>query len=404
MTPRQLVKRHGNNLISWGQEIEPNTIEQALATSRLPFIAGHVALMPDAHLGMGSTVGSVIPTQGAIIPAAIGVDIGCGMLAAETDLTADGLPDDLGKLHSWIAKVVPAGLGKGHDQRIWQQNPKMPVFKYDLPGLVDLSNKLQHKVIEQLGTLGSGNHFVEVCLDERDRVWVVLHSGSRGVGNEIAKVHIDGAKKMMKRYFIDLEDPDLAYLVSGTSAFNAYINDMLWAQEYARLNRDRMMDAVLTQLFAFINPDQISQLHGVGHEVSRINCHHNFTQMENHFGKNIWITRKGAIKADVGDMGVIPGSMGTRSYIVSGLGNTAAYNSCSHGAGRRLSRTKARAQLTVESLQESMAGKTWNDRDAKALLDEHPDSYKDIDQVMADQRDLVKIEHTLHQILNYKGV
>ncbi len=373
-------------LLSWATHVDPNTIEQAERSSRLPFVDGHIALMPDAHFGLGATVGSVIPTRGAIMPAAVGVDIGCGMIAVETDLVADGLPDDLDRLHGYVAKVVPAGVGKGHESD--SQYPAKLA-----PHAVEFSDKERTTAHKQFGTLGSGNHFVEVCLDERERVWVVLHSGSRGIGNQLAKKHIEGAKGLMKKYFIELEDPDLAYFVERTPEFDAYIADMLWSQEYAFGNRAKMMDAVLTQLFGFV---------GAGKEVQRINCHHNFTQREHHHGKNLWITRKGAIKATPDDLGVIPGSMGTRSYIVRGKGSPASYASCSHGAGRRMSRGEARRTLTEDSLVTAMKGKAWNN-DAKTLLDEHPDSYKDIDQVMADQADLVEVEHTLSQILNYKG-
>lgn len=388
MTPM----REGD-VLSWASEIDENTMEQAQRTATLPFVEKPLALMPDAHWGMGATVGSVIATHGAIIPAAVGVDIGCGMIAAETDLTASGLPDDLSKLHDFIALVVPAGVGKGHegDNR----------FPSDLATrATHFTDKQRGTAHAQFGSLGSGNHFVEVCLDERDRVWVVLHSGSRGIGNQLATLHIDGAKGLMKRYFIDLEDPDLAYLIEGTSEFDAYIADMLWAQEYAMGNRQAMMDAVLTQLWGFVGVTDPE----VGHVVQTINCHHNFTERENHHGRNVWLTRKGAIRAREGDKGVIPGSMGTRSYIVSGTGNPASYQSCSHGAGRRMSRGQARRTLDVETLREAMRGKAWNDADAGALIDEDPRSYKDIDRVMEDQRDLVTVEHTLSQVLNYKGV
>lgn len=375
-------------LLSWASTVDDNTVEQAERASRLPFVEGHVALMPDAHFGIGATVGSVIPTRGAIIPAAVGVDIGCGMIATRLPFSSGALPDDLDKLHGFIASVVPSGVGKGHTNGLAYS----PTFtKRDAPPLTD---KQERTVAEQFGTLGSGNHFVEVCLDEEDRVWVVLHSGSRGIGNQLAKQHIDGAKGLMKRYFIDLEDPDLAYLVEGTEEFASYIEAMLWAQDYAFANRQRMMDAVITQVRGFVGYDF--------DPVLTVNCHHNFTQREHHHGKNLWITRKGAIKAGADDLGVIPGSMGTRSYIVQGKGNPASYSSCSHGAGRRMSRGEARRTLTEESLTEAMAGKAWN-HDPKALLDEHPESYKDIDQVMADQADLVEIRHTLSQILNYKG-
>lgn len=387
------TSHENGKLLAWGSDIEPATIEQAARTSRLPFVEGHVALMPDAHVGIGATVGSVIPTQGAIIPAAVGVDIGCGMIAVETPVHASALPDSLDRLHGHIAKVVPSGVGKGHEVG---QRPGMPsdLVAYAMSHF-DYRTNLCDTAFRQYGTLGSGNHFVEVCLDERDRVWIVLHSGSRGIGNKLATQHIESARGLMKRYFIDLEDRDLAYLVEGTPEFDAYIQDMLWSQDYARGNRDAMMDAVLIQFKGFLGWDF--------DELRRVNCHHNFTQKEHHRGRNIWVTRKGAIKADKGDEGVIPGSMGTRSYIVSGLGNPASFNSCSHGAGRRLSRGAARKQLTVDSLRDAMKGRAWNETQAEALLDEHPDSYKDVDQVMADQADLVEIQHTLHQILNYKG-
>ena len=399
MTPSKI-----GNVLTWGSDVEEATIEQAAKASRLPFVHGHLALMPDAHVGMGATIGSVIPTKGAIIPSAIGVDIGCGMIAVETDITADGLPDSLDPLLSMIAAVVPSGVGQGHTFRSdWDRERhtrKVPPYN----GPAHLTGKQVKKITDQFGTLGSGNHFFEVCLDERTRVWIVLHSGSRGIGNELAQRHINGAKGLMKERFIQLEDPDLAYLVEGTPEFSAYISDMLWAQRYAAASRERMMDAALVQFWGFLGTQEDVSEYSVGREVQRINCHHNYTERENHNGANVWLTRKGAIRARVGDLGVIPGSMGTSSYIVRGLGNRASYTSCSHGAGRRMSRGRARRELTVESLREEMGDRTWNADHAEALLDEHPDSYKTIDQVMADQQDLVTIEHTLHQILNYKGL
>ncbi|GLX02573.1 RtcB family protein [Microtetraspora sp. NBRC 16547] len=384
-----MPNRVAPNLLSWATDIEPSTIEQAARAARLPFVPGHVALMPDAHVGLGATVGSVIPTQGAVIPSAVGVDIGCGMVATETTLTASDLPDSLAALMPLVERRIPAGVGKGHED---------PAIDDALDAIgrphTELSTKQEKTTACQFGTLGSGNHFVEVCLDERDRVWTVLHSGSRGIGNQLATRHIAEAKKLMARYFITLEDPDLAYLVQGTPEFTAYIRDMLWAQRYAMASRARM-DAVLSAaLFSVV---------GTGDRVRTINCHHNFTQQESHRNKELWITRKGAIKADTGDHGVIPGSMGTRSYVVRGLGNPSSYNSCSHGAGRRMSRTEARRRLSAESLAEAMAGRTWNADRATALVDEHPEAYKSIDQVMEDQRDLVEVEHTLRQIFNYKG-
>jgi len=375
------------NVLSWATDLDPNTLDQAARLAQMPFIEGHVALMPDAHLGKGATVGSVIATKGAVIPAAVGVDIGCGMIAACLDLTSHDLPDDLAPLHRGIADAVPAGVGKGHQhgRDIATAKPTRAWDRFG-DGLVGTARS-------QIGTLGSGNHFVEVCLDEDDRVWLVLHSGSRGVGNKLASFHIEHAQRLMKEWFINLADRDLAYLVQGTPDFDEYISDMLWAQDYAMTNRSLMLEATLAAVSEFlVRPVQVED---------QINCHHNFTQMERHHGKNVWLTRKGAIKADTGARGVIPGSMGTRSYIVSGRGSEASFCSCSHGAGRRLSRTKARQELSVESLESAMRGIAWNG--SGALLDEHPDAYKDIDTVMENQRDLVSVDHTLHQILNYKG-
>ena len=258
----------------------------------------------------------------------------------------------------------------------------------------ELSAKQERTVATQFGTLGSGNHFVEVCLDDADEVWLVLHSGSRGIGNQLAQRAIEDAKGLMKRMFITLEEPDLAYLVEGTPEFDTYIADMLWAQAYAFASRQKMMDAAQRSLFEVV---------GRGSVVKTVNCHHNFTQREHHLGRDVWLTRKGAIKAGVGDEGVIPGSMGTRSYIVRGRGAAASFESCAHGAGRRMSRSRARRELTVDSLTSAMEGRTWNADKATALLDEHPSSYKSIDQVMADQEDLVEVTHVLRQVFNYKG-
>jgi RNA-splicing ligase RtcB len=698
------------NLVSWASEIDEGTIMQAARAARLSVVAGHVALMPDAHVGIGATVGSVIPTENAIIPAAVGVDIGCGMVATETTLTAADLPDTLAALMPLVERRIPAGVGKGHS------DPSMDraLSEIGRPH-TDLTVQQEKKVSDQFGTLGSGNHFVEVCLDERDRVWTVLHSGSRGIGNLLATMHINRARKLMKTQAIGLEDPDLAYLTQSTPEFTAYIEDMLWAQAYAMGSRARMDKVLVNALFrvagsgqrvrtincfagetgvltsggmrpiaelaggvhellstdgewvkapvrsfghqklmrvrlsrngvekvVYATPEHrwllrthtsggtrywgkrpaeatttqlkrgdrlawtfakrpdgmgvdregaargfvfgdgsvtspnrsravfcgekdlhlldlfegignplrtydsmkvitglpvdwktstpslestpsylygwvagyfaadgevgktgrptlssasrehlervrvICNLIGVGtygirehkrlgfgseptslyllglmrgdldpsfflipahrerfeagrgaverrgwtvsaiEETDRVeevfcavvdgthafaledniltrNCHHNFTQQETHYDKSLWITRKGAIKADTGDEGVIPGSMGTQSYIVRGLGNPESYNSCSHGAGRRMSRTKAKRQLSAESLTEAMRGRTWNADRAAALVDEHPEAYKPIDQVMRDQKDLVEIQHTLRQVFNYKG-
>jgi RNA-splicing ligase RtcB len=379
-----------DKLVSWASDIEQETIRQAEKTARLPIVEGHVALMPDAHVGLGATVGSVIPTKNAVIPSAVGVDIGCGMVAAELDVTDDQLPDTLQPLLGRIERAVPAGVGQGHDRVA--RNAERWLATH--PPATELSGDRATKAAKQFGTLGSGNHFFELCVDERRRVWVVLHSGSRGIGNQLAQAHIATARRLAKHLQLRLEDPDLAYFVEGTPEFQAYIADMLWAQEYARANRDQMMDNAMREVFAFI---------GFGRETRRINCHHNFTEREVHNGTELWITRKGAIKADVGDLGVIPGSMGTRSYIVRGKGNPASWTSCSHGAGRRHSRTKAKKLFTGADLAAQMSGKVWLAKRADALVDEIPAAYKDIDQVMADQADLVEVLHTLHQVLNYKG-
>ena len=394
-----MPRRISDRLVSWASDIDDNTLAQAARAAGMPFIAGHVALMPDAHLGLGATVGSVIPTDGAIIPAAVGVDIGCGMIAVETSLVAGDLPDDLRRLLSRIERAVPAGVGRGHDLR---KNPDPPggIWLREHPNDSIARSGLGERAVSQFGTLGSGNHFVEVCLDEHGTVWVVLHSGSRGVGNRLAMSHIQTAKGKMKEYTISLPDPDLAYLVEGTPEFDEYMTDLLWAQRYALANREAMMDAVLRALRAELRRHKTAAPFT---EVRRVNCHHNYTARDRHLGRDIWVTRKGAIRAREGDPGVIPGSMGTNSFIVRGLGNPLSFHSSAHGAGRRMSRRQAKRQFTPEQLAEAMEGKTWLSDRARDLLDEIPGSYKDIDVVMRDQADLVAIEAELTQILNYKG-
>jgi tRNA-splicing ligase RtcB len=389
MPPQRISER----LISWASDLEPETLAQAERTAGLPFIAGHVSLMPDAHLGMGATVGSVIPTEGAIVPAAVGVDIGCGMIAVETPLRAADLPDDLGRLLRRIERSVPAGVGEGHDVRGRDEPPGAAWLRAD-PNERVASGGMERRAIEQFGSLGSGNHFVEVCLDEEETVWAVLHSGSRGVGNRLAMHHIDAAKRGMGSGLSDLPDKDLAHLSEGTPEFDDYVTDLLWAQRYARANREQMMDAVLAALRAVTRPFG---------EVRRVNCHHNYSAREEHHGREIWVTRKGAIRAREGDAGVVPGSMGTPTFIVRGLGNPLSYHSAAHGAGRRMSRTQAKKRFTPRQLADAMEGKTWLAGKARALLDEIPGSYKDIEAVMADQADLVGVERRLTQVLNYKG-
>jgi RNA-splicing ligase RtcB len=377
---------------NWASSYDPNAMLQAERVGRLPFVEG-VRLMPDMHYGMGATVGSVIGTNGAIIPSAVGVDIGCGMMAVQWDMVASELPDDLEAFMPHVSRSIPAGVGQGHEHTSsradtwWKTNRDRFQTEID----ADLSKK----ATTQFGSLGSGNHFFEICLDENDSVWFVLHSGSRGLGNIVASRHIKEAKKFNKELNRSLEDTDLAYFLDDDPGFTAYITDMLACQDYAAENRNQMMRSVTKAWKEFIGRPLATKL--------SVNCHHNFTEPEMHGGKKIWVTRKGAIKADIGDLGVIPGSMGTRSYIVRGLGNADSYCSCSHGAGRVHSRSAAKKLFTTDDLRASMEGKVWNASRADSLVDEIPASYKDIDVVMEDQKDLVAPIFQLHQILNYKG-
>ncbi len=377
------------------EEIEPKTMAQLVNTASMPFVEG-VAAMPDCHLGRGSTVGSVIATRGAIMPAAVGVDIGCGMIAVETTKDASDLPDSLDDVLTGIERRVPTGFS-GNSKISTSAGHRLKQLS-EGPQTIGFLDAVNIRWASQLGSLGGGNHFIELCLDERDVVWVVLHSGSRGIGNKLAQRHIKTAQKLTDQCHLSLPDRDLAYLPEGLPEFDAYVSDLLWAQRYALLNREEMMDRVLTELshLWFGGPH-----HGQALTRRRINCHHNFTQMENHHGKNLWITRKGAIQMREGQPGVIPGSMGTETYIVSGKGNAASYESAPHGAGRRMSRTQARKQFNMEELKLRMQGVTVRLR--PELLDEHPDSYKDINEVMKHSAPLVTVEHTLKQVLNVKG-
>jgi tRNA-splicing ligase RtcB len=375
--------------------IERQALQQLINTSESPVLAGHLAVMPDCHYGKGSTVGSVIPTAGGIIPAAVGVDIGCGMIAVETIFSAGQLPDNLSGIETGIERRIPLGAGA-------KNNKITTSAKKRIDKLSEKAKGVDYRAFsgwqEQLGTLGSGNHFVEVSLDEAEHVWLVLHSGSRGVGNRLAGHHIKTAQKLMAIHKVPLKDRDLAYLPEDSPEFHEYIRDLLWAQDYALANREEMMDRAMTELSHVMFGEG-------GHEQAitrqRINCHHNFTQMETHFGRNMWITRKGAIQMKPGQLGVIPGSMGTRSYIVSGLGNPLSYDSAPHGAGRRMSRNQARASFTMADLEKSMEGVAARLR--PQLIDEIPGAYKDIDQVMENSKELVTIERTLKQIVNVKG-
>ncbi len=386
-------------------DVEDQAMEQLINCSRLPFIHKHVAVMPDVHLGYGATVGSVIPTKGAVVPSAVGVDIGCGMVAQRLDITSAALPDSMALVRSEIERVVPHGRtanGKaGVDRGGWGTVPEYTVglrWRNELAPtweqlIINYPLIKKGNLVNHLGTLGTGNHFIELCLDEEDRVWVMLHSGSRGVGNRIGTYFINLAKLECERWHVTLPDRDLAYLPEGTLHFDGYMKAVGWAQDFARINRELMLAAVMGVLIREFGcgpaPEQA------------INCHHNYVQRENHFGANVLVTRKGAVRAREGDLGIIPGSMGERSFIVRGKGNADSFNSCSHGAGRRMSRTQARKQFTADDLAAQTEGVEC--RKDEGVVDEIPSAYKNIDDVMASQTDLVDVVHTLKQFVCVKG-
>ena len=393
-------------IYSWtrGVLFEHSAKTQLRQLASLPFLHKHIAVMPDVHAGIGSTVGSVIATKGAVIPAAVGVDIGCGMIAAKTSLTAADLPDNLKDLRSFIEKKVPHGRtanGGPGDRGAWHDLPpsvKSTIADTNLDiGFAKIVEKhpkiLKGNLWNHLGTLGTGNHFIEICLDETDSVWVMLHSGSRGVGGRIGSYFIDKAKREMERWYVSLPNKDLAYLPEGSVLYDDYLLAVSWAQKFAMINRDVMMRATLGALEAAVKPFTI-----LGDAV---NCHHNYVSMEHHFGANVLVTRKGAVRARTTDLGIIPGSMGTRSYIVRGKGNPDSFHSCSHGAGRKMSRTEAKKTFTLEEFAKAMEG-VESRRDID-VIDEAPMAYKDIDEVMAAQADLVDIVHTLKAIVCVKG-
>jgi tRNA-splicing ligase RtcB len=394
----------GRHVKMWtrGVPVEPKAKEQLANTARMPFIFKHLAAMPDVHLGIGATVGSVVATKGAIIPAAVGVDIGCGMMATQTTLKAADLPESLGKIRSRIERAVPHGFVTIQGRSLkgaWAVAPDSVLTRWRglagrLDPIVEKYPRLKPKSPqEQLGTLGGGNHFIELCLDTEQTVWVMLHSGSRGIGNLIGQTFIDLARGDMKKHFINLPDRDLAYLVEGTEHFDDYVEAMHWAQDYAAENRRAMMEAVLRVLREELRPFQLGAV--------AVNCHHNYTARETHFGEDVLVTRKGAVRAGRGELGIIPGSMGARSYIVRGLGNPESFESCSHGAGRTMSRTEARKRFTVD--QHVAATEGVECRKDADVIDETPAAYKDIDAVMEAQRDLVEIVHTLKQVVCVKG-
>jgi tRNA-splicing ligase RtcB len=388
-----------------GVPVESQALEQLRRTASLPFVYRHVAVMPDVHLGKGATVGSVVATRGAIIPAAVGVDIGCGMSAQRTTLTASDLPDSLASLRSALEAAIPHGRtdnGGSNDLGAWRQPTTAAETGMAslMPRLGRITakhqaiNKAADRALLHAGTLGGGNHFVEVCLDEDQHVWVMLHSGSRGIGNKIGTYFIEKARKEMERYFINLPDKDLAYLVEGSELFNDYVQAVSWAQDYAMLNRELMMTAALQALGKAVPKPFAS-------DREAVNCHHNYVAHERHFGENVLVTRKGAVAAHAGTLGIIPGSMGAKSFIVCGKGHRESFCSCSHGAGRTMSRTEAKKRFTLEDHILATTGVEC--RKDEDVIDETPAAYKDIDAVMAAQSDLVDVVHTLKQVLCVKG-
>lgn len=404
-TKYELIETSGKPIKAWlrGVSLDISAREQLINLSHLPFVQPHVAVMPDAHAGKGSTIGSVIPTVSAIIPAAVGVDLGCGMMAVKTSLKAEQLPDDLHPIRIAIERAVPVGFA-GWNQLKADHPAKKPVedaWSKLLPGWQEILEK--HPAVDNghvnhhkhIGTLGTGNHFIEVCLDESDVVWVMLHSGSRGVGNRIGTYFIDLARKDMKKHLINLPDEDLAYFTEGAEYFDDYLHAVQWAQQFAFVNRTTMMDQVEIAL------RKLDSLPGFQLTELVINCHHNYVARETHFGQQVWLTRKGAVRAQAGDWGIIPGSMGVGSYIVRGKGNPDSFNSCSHGAGRLMSRTQAKKVISVEQHGRDTAGVECR-KDA-GIVDESPAAYKPLDAVMAAQADLVEIVHKLRPLVCVKG-
>jgi tRNA-splicing ligase RtcB len=379
-----------------GVPIEDQAKAQLKNVARLPFIHKWVAAMPDVHWGLGATIGSVIPTHKAIIPAAVGVDIGCGMMAARTSLTANDLPDDLRPVRHAIERAVPVGQNShkhtpAPNEKVWSK------LGTQLRAVLAKHPKLPARSApeKQIGTLGGGNHFIEVCLDEQDRVWVMLHSGSRNIGNKIGQYFISLAKKDMESHIKNLPDKDLAYFEEGTQHFADYVEAVDWAQRYARQNREMMMRQIVEAL------SRVKSLPPFQAGIEAINCHHNYVQREHHYGADVWVTRKGAVRAGEGELGIIPGSMGARSYLVRGKGHPESFESCSHGAGRAMSRTAARKRFTVQDHERATEGVEC--RKDRGVIDETPAAYKSIDLVMKAQQDLVEVVHELKQVVCVKG-
>lgn len=416
----EYIHTDGTGIKAWrkGVTIDDNTITQARNLSGLPFVRGPVALMPDAHWGVGTSIGTVFATDGAVIPASVGVDIGCGMMAVPTDLEASDLPDNLSALRAEIESAVPHGRthqGGPEDRGAWSQPPHLVEHEFSIPqadgpslahGLRSITEKhpklrrVESRALTHLGTLGTGNHFIEVNLDESDRVWVMLHSGSRGPGNAIGRYFIELAKGEMKRWFVHIPDRDLSYLAEGSRHFNDYIESVSWAQAYAWTNRRIMMRNTLDAIGRVVRPDDPGLAHRAS-EPSAVNCHHNYVTREHHFGRNVWLTRKGAVRARKGDLGIIPGSMGARSYIVRGKGCADSFHSCSHGAGRAMSRNEARRLFSVADHEEATRGVEC--RKDEGVLDETPAAYKPIAAIMDAQSDLIEVVHTLTPVLSVKG-
>lgn len=403
----EVMQDGGVPIKSWtvGVPFEEEAKKQLKNISKMPFIHKWVAAMPDVHLGKGATIGSVVPTLGAVIPAAVGVDIGCGMMAVNTSLTASQLPDNLSSIRSAIEHAVPHGRtsgrgGRSRDKGAWENAPDDVTAAWaQLVGQFDLL-KEKHRVLKNtnnlnhLGTLGTGNHFIEMCLDEHDDVWLMLHSGSRGVGNRIGTHFIELAKKDMERWHIQLPDNDLAYLPEGTDNFNDYVEAVEWAQNYARINREVMMARVIRAVKSMLGIEFDAS-------IEAVNCHHNYVSRENHYDKNVLVTRKGAVRARKGEMGIIPGSMGAKSFIVRGLGNQESFCSCSHGAGRVMSRTQAKKLVSLD--EHRLATQDVECRKDEGVIDETPSAYKPIEKVMAAQSDLVEVVYTLKQVVCVKG-
>ena len=390
----------------WTRDIEHEAMQQLMNVAALPIVHGHIAAMPDVHAGIGATVGSVIPTRSAIIPAAVGVDIGCGMNAVRLSLTASELPDNLHRVRSAIEAAVPVGFaqheaskvrGSQHARTARVLDGRLDAIVEKHPALTKMQRRFNETWICQVGTLGGGNHFIELCVDEESHLWVMLHSGSRGIGNVMGRYFIEAARKAAMKNHVNLPDRDLAWFDEGTPWFDDYVEAVDWAQDYALLNRREMMRIVLEVLQRELS----SKIVPWNLEAEAINCHHNYVTREEHFGEKLFVTRKGAISARLGELGIIPGSMGAKSYIVRGLGNAESLCSCSHGAGRRMSRTAARRKFSQMDLEAQTAGVEC--RKDGGVIDEIPGAYKDIDAVMENQRDLVEVVHTLRQVVCVKG-